>query len=78
MIPLIRYGEPPKNPTPAQKPVEANSIAAGRPATEDISFTGQKLPLSRYSPSPPASLLLTWSGHGRPEAEAGIRINIRR
>jgi len=49
MIPLIRYGESPKNPTPVQKPVEANSIAAGRPATEDISFTGQKLPLSCHS-----------------------------
>lgn len=44
MIPLIRNGEPPKNPMLVQKPMEANSIAAGRPATEDISFTGQKLP----------------------------------
>lgn len=78
MIPLIRYGESPKNPTPVQKTVEVNSIAAGRPATEDISFTGQKLPLSCHSLLRLLRLLLTWSGHGSPEAETGIRINIRR
>lgn len=41
MIPLIRGRESAKE-SAMDKSVESNANSVGRPATEDISFTGQK------------------------------------